>query len=67
MRFKIYLSEWINEGLFSTGNCSWNYKSLADRTVSNKVLRVKASEIDNNLQNDGYQLSLTLVVHTFFD
>ena len=67
MRFKIYLSEWINEGLFSTRNSSWNYKSLADRTVSNKVLRVKASEIDNNLQNDGYQLSLTSVVHKFFD
>ena len=43
----------------------WNFKDLARRTASDKVLREKAFSIAKNLKYDGYQESLAFMVYKF--
>ena len=42
-----------------------NFKDLARRTASDKVLREKAFNIAKNLKYDGYQESLASMVYKF--
>ena len=44
-----------------------NFKDLARRTTSDKVLRNKASTIAKNPKYDGYQRGLASMVYTYFD
>ena len=44
-----------------------DFKNLARRTASNKVLRNKAFNIAKNLKYDGYQRGLASMVYKFFD
>ena len=43
------------------------FKDLTKRTVSDKTLLDKASNIAKNLKYDGYQMSLVSMVYKFFD
>ena len=44
-----------------------DFKDLARRTVSDKVLRDKAFNIAKNTKYDGYQRGLASIVYKFFD
>ena len=44
-----------------------NYKGLARRTVSDKILRDRAFNIATNPKYDGYQRGLASIVYKFFD
>ena len=44
-----------------------DFKDLTRRTVSGKILRDKAFNIDKNLKYDGYQGSIASTVYTFFN
>ena len=44
-----------------------DFKDLASRTASDKVLRGKALNFVKNPKYDGYQRGLTSMVHKFFD
>ena len=44
-----------------------DFKDLARRTVSDKVLRDKAFNIAKNTKYDGYQRGLASMVYKFFD
>ena len=44
-----------------------DFKDLARRTTSDKVLRDKAFNIARNLKYDGYQRGLASMVYKFFD
>ena len=46
---------------------TWEFKDLARRTASNKILRDKAFNIAKNPNYDGYQRWLDSKVHKFFD
>ena len=44
-----------------------DFKDLATRTASNKILHNKAFNIAKNPKYDGYQKDLASIVSTFFD
>ena len=44
-----------------------DFKDLARKTASDKVLRDKAFNIAKNLKNDGYQRGLASMVYKFFN
>ena len=44
-----------------------DFKDLARRTASYKILRDKAFDIAKNLKYDGYQRGLASMVYKFFD
>ena len=44
-----------------------DYKDLARRTDSDRILRDKAFNIAKNLKYDGYQRGLASMVYEFFD
>ena len=44
-----------------------DFKNLAKRTASDKVLRDKAFNIANNPKCDGYERGLASIVYNFFD
>ena len=44
-----------------------DFKDLKRRTVSDKILRNKASNIAKNHKYDGYQKGLASIVYNFFD
>ena len=44
-----------------------DFKDLAKRTASDKVLRDKAFNIANNPKCDGYERGLASIVYNFFD
>ena len=44
-----------------------DFKDLAIRTASDKILRDKAFNIAKNPKYDGYQKGLALMIYNFFD
>ena len=42
-------------------------KSLAKRTISDKILKDRAYEIATNCNYDGYQRALASIIYKFFD
>ena len=44
-----------------------NFKDLARRTASDKVLRDKAFNIAKNPKYNGYQIGLASMIYNFFD
>ena len=59
-RHKIYLHE-LDEACFQ------NFKNLAKRTASDKVLRSKAFDTAKNPKYDGYQRGLVSMVYKFLE
>ena len=44
-----------------------DFRDLARKTASNKVLRDKAFNVTKHPKYDGYQRGLASIVHKFFD
>ena len=62
----IYKNE-LDKSCFQHGMAYWDFKDLARRTVSDKVLRDKAFNTAKNPKYDGYQRGLPSMVYKFFD
>ena len=57
----------LNKACFQRDMAYGDSKDLKRRTVSNKVLRVKAFNIAKNPKYDGYQRGVASMVYRFFD
>ena len=55
------------KALFQHDMAYWDFKDLARRTASSKVLRDKAFNIAKNPKYDGYQRGIASMVYRFFD
>ena len=55
------------KALFQHDIAYWDFKDLARRTASDKVLRDKAFNIAKNPKYDGYRRGLTSMFYKFFD
>ena len=62
----IYKNE-LDKACFQHDMAYVNFKDLARRTASDKVLRDKAFNIAKNPKYDGYQRGLASMVYKFFD
>ena len=62
----IYKNE-LDKTCFQHDMTYGNFKDLAKRTASDKVLRDKAFNIAKNARYDGYQRGLVPMVYRFFD
>ena len=62
----IYENE-LDKACFQHDMAYWDFKGLARRTASDKVLRVKAFNVAKNHNYDGYQGGLASMVYKFFD
>ena len=62
----IYENE-LDKACFQHDMAYGDFKDLARRTASDKVLRDKAFNIAKNPKYDGYQRGLTSMVYKFFD
>ena len=65
-RNHIYKNE-LNKACFKDDMAYRDFKDLAKRTASDKVLRDKAFNIAKNPKYDGYQRGLASMVYKFFD
>ena len=66
-RYKLYLQNELDKACFQHGLAYGDFKDLARRTVSDKVLRDKAFNIAKDPKYDGYQRGLASMVYKFFD
>ena len=66
-RYKLYLQKWAWKACFQHDMAYGDFKDLAKRTASDKVLRDKAFKIAKNPKYDGYQRGLVSMVYNFFD
>ena len=62
----IYRNE-LDKACFQYDMAHGDFKDLAKRIASDKVLRRKAFNIAKNPKSDGYQISLASMVYTFSD
>ena len=62
----IYRNE-LDKACFQHDLTYGDFKALARKTASDKVLRDKAFNIAKNPKNDGYQRDLASMVYKFFD
>ena len=62
----IYKNE-LDKACFQHDMAYGDFKDLARRTASDKVLRDKAFNIAKNLKYDGYQRGLASMVYKYFD
>ena len=62
----IYKNE-LDKACFQHGMAYGDFKDLARRTASDKILRDKAFNIAKNPKYDGYQRGLASMVYKFFD
>ena len=62
----IYKNE-LDKDCFQSDMAYGDFKDLARRTASNKVLRDKAFNIVKNPKHDGYQRGLASMVYKLFD
>ena len=62
----IYKNE-LDKACFQHDMAYGDFKDLARRTVSDKVLRDKVFNIAKNAKYDGYKRGLTSMVYKFFD
>ena len=61
----IYKNE-LNKACFQHNMAYGDFKDIAQRTTSDKVLRDKTFNIAKNPNNDGYKRSLAFMVYKFF-
>ena len=57
----------LDKACFQHNMAYEDFKDLARRTTSDKVLRDKAFNVARNLKYDGYQRALASMVYKFFD
>ena len=57
----------LDKACFQQNMAHGDFKDLPKRTLADKALRDKASDITKNPKLDGYQHGLPSIVHTFFD
>ena len=57
----------LDKACFQRDMTYWDFKDLARRTASDKVLRIKAFNFAKNPKYDGYQRGLASMVYKFFD
>ena len=57
----------LDKASFQQGMAYGDFKDLARRTGSNKILQDKAFNVAENSKYDGYQRGFALMVYTFFD
>ena len=62
----IYKNE-LDKACFQHDMAYGDFKDLAIRTASDKLLRDKAFNVAKNPEYDGYQRGLASMVHKFFD
>ena len=62
----IYENE-LDKACFQHGMAYGDFKDLARRTASNKILRDKAFNIAKNSKYDGYERGMASMVYKFFD
>ena len=62
----VYKNE-LDKACFQHDMAYGDFKDLARRTASNKILRDKAFNIAKNPKYDGYQRGLASMVYKFFD
>ena len=62
----IYKSE-LDKACFQLDMAYGDFKDIARRTASNKVLRDKAFNIAKNPKYNGYQSGIAFMVYKFFD
>ena len=62
----IYKNE-LDKACFQHDMAYGNFKDLARRTASDKVLRDKAFNIAKNPKYNGYQIGLASMIYNFFD
>ena len=62
----IYKNE-LDKACFQHNMAYGDFKDLARRTASDKILRDKAFNIVKNPKYDGYQRELASIVYKFFD
>ena len=62
----VYRNE-LDKACFQYDMAYQDFKDLARRTGSDKILRDKAFNIANNPKYDGYQRGLASMVYKFFD
>ena len=62
----IYKNE-LDKACFQRDLAYWDFKDLARRRASDKVLRDKAFNIAKNTKYDGYQRGLASMVYRFFN
>ena len=62
----VYKNE-LDKACFQHDMAYGDFKDLARRTASNKILRDKAFNIAKNPEYDGYQRGLASMVYKFFD
>ena len=67
MRYKLYLQKWKGKACFQHDMAYGDFKDLARRTASDKILRDKAFNIAKNPKYDGYQIGLVSMVYKCFD
>ena len=65
--YKLYIHE-LDKACFAHDAAYYSDgKDLAKRTISEKILKDRAYEIDRKLKYDGYQKGLVSMVYKFFD
>ena len=57
----------FDKARFQHGMSHGDFKNLARKIASDKVLRDKASNFAKNAKHDGYQRGLASIVYDFFD
>ena len=62
----IYKNE-LDKACFQHDMAYWDFKDLARRTATNKVLRDKAFNLAKNPKYDGYERGLPSMVYKLFD
>ena len=62
----IYKNE-LDKACFQDDMAHGDFKDLARRTASDKILRDKAFDIAKNPKYDGYQRGLVSMIYNFFD
>ena len=66
-RYNLYLRKWTYKACFQHDMNNEDFKDLAERTASDKVLRDKAFNIAKHSKYDGYRRGLASMVYKFFD
>ena len=62
----IYKNE-LDKPCFAHDAAYSDSEDLAKRTISEKILKDRAYEIDRNCRYDGYHRALAIIVYKFFD
>ena len=62
----LYRNE-LGKACFAHDAAYFDSKDLANRTISNKILKDRAYEIARNCNYGGYKRALASMIHKFFD